>query len=1041
MKRLTRYVYHPVFGVTAGVFILLALIFAFANIFRWLPPSFQLGSLIIRSILGVLVLGTWVLLNIQAPKFTGFIIAIADLVEERDAEGALYGQLRKSRRNLLSSRDYSLDPEDEGDSKEALFKNRFVQEYLRNRRNQPSVNLPPVDIPRALPSGQNQSLTNLTTNPPRPLAFTSGAADASPESNLLDIGAEAEEERLPVLPKKFDPPATLAKWKEVSGSRMLTTHLMEQLKIKLADAQLTKETQLNKERELHVTLFKTDVFVGNRGQALREAEYPKARAVIWGWNIYGTPRDFVPVVELTEPFENRREQHGQVQILGLKSFDLGRQTAKNSTTFSAFVSGLGAYALEQYEKARSEFSLALISAYMHNSNRKNDLGIDRAIIYFFLGNTRYYLGDFENAVSSYREALTLDPNMYEARHNLGISLLLQGKMDFAIKRLVEVIQSKPGLAVARYNLGMAYLKKKQYVKARDQLQNSIKLNEHFAAAFRAIGLSYSEEQVEDEARSYFRDALILDPRFAEVHVDLALLYYRKVESTLKKIRELRKVEQSRDQTRIQEARDELKALLRHSQTTLMNTLNLAMPELEKALEINQRLPEALFHLGQVLHDQCLIKEEEDLKDQALHYLQEAVRLRPAYADAHEELADIYEARYRYDLRDRHLKLMGEARSATSATNPKDLIRAAIGMRLNKQLPEAREALVKALRMDPRNTEGQFELGLVYQEMDEASQAMGMFQSVLRLPNPPDEVYEAIAKIYRQQGQEQEAFDSVQRAAAQKPTSAKLAYYLGNSFRRQQNNPRAIEAYQKAINLDPQLPDARFNLGLIYLGKHQLQDASLQFEEVVRQRPDDFTTYRYLGRAYVDMKQIDEAVTAFQKAIEIKDDAVEARLDLGQIYLTRMEADEAKEQFEAILKSDPNNMRARELLGKAFAQGGQIDMAMETFQNMLLIAPDSYAAHYNLGVAYVSENRYQDAAAEFQRVIQVKPDDAAAYFNLGLAHDKLDQPNEAIDSFLRAIKLRPSYAEAYHYLGQVYFKINRMEDGLKAVKYAEQLKHS
>jgi tetratricopeptide (TPR) repeat protein len=875
-----------------------------------------------------------------------------------------------------------------------------------------------------LPSGQNQ------TNPTLPsvsnlLSLTSGAADASPDNNLLAIGTE--EERLSVQVKKFTPPPVL--WKQVAGPSLLTDYLYGEIKNKFKDAQLED-----------VALIETDSFVSNRTLALREAKYPNiAGAVIWGWNVYGTQRDFVPVVELPVPLEDKREQHGQMQILGLKSFDLGRQTARHSTTFSAFVSGLGAYAQKHYDKARSEFSLALISAYMYSSVRKNDVGIDRTIIYFFLGNTNYYLNDFESASINYREALKLDPKMYEARHNMGVSLLLQGKVDVAVKRLIEVIQSKPSLAVARYNLGMAYLKKKQYVKARDQLNNAIKLNERFASAYRAIGLSYSEEQVEDEARSYFRDALRLDSEFAEVYVDLALLYYRKAEPTLKKIRELRKVEQSRDPVRIQEARGELGMLLRQSGAGLMDLLDSAAPELEKARVINPQLPEALYHLGRVFHDQCLIQEQENLKDQAVHYLLEAVHLRPAYADAHEELADIYESRYRFDLRDKHLKLMGEARSATSATNAKDLIKAGIAMRLNRQLPQARETLTKALKLEPRNTEGQFELGLVYQELDESSQAMGMFQSVLRLPDPPEEVYEAIAKIYRQQGQEQEAFELIQRAAAQKPNSAKLVYYLGNSYRRQENNARAIEAYQKSISLDPQLPEARFNLGLIYLVKRQLQDASLQFEEVVRLRPDDFTTYRYLGRAYVEMKQIDEAVNALKRSIEIKADALDARLELGQIYLNRVESDEAKEQFEAILKYDPNNMRARELLGKAFAQGGQIDMAMETFQNMLLITPDSHAAHYNLGVAYASENRYQEAAVSFQQVIKVKPDDADAYFNLGLAYDKLDQPHEAIASFQKAIKFRPSFADAYRYLGQVYFRINMMAEGLKAIQYAEQLK--
>ncbi len=1044
MKRLTRYVNRPIFGVTAGLAIGLALLFAFANIFNWLPPQSGIWSLLIRIGLGILVIGLWVLLNIPPPKLNGFVIALAQLVEEREPDGALYGLFYKARRNLMGGRNTTSqsgeeisqeEDEDEQEAKAASLRSSlFVKSFLRNRQVQPNGALPQAPSFRSLPSGPNQ-IINLTAN----------AADAGSAANpgfvaqsdtALAVNGESEGTRLAAPPKKFDPPPAL--WKTVAGPRLINDYLSVNLAKKFNDANI----ELGKD----ATLFETDGFVASRTQALREGEYPHAGVIIWGWNTYGKQREFVPVFEMPEPLENRREQHKLLQILGLKSFELGPQTVRHSTVFAAFVSGLTAYALKDYKTAQSEFSLSLIAAYMLGATRLQDVGIDRSIVYFFLGNTQYYLRDYDTAVNSYREALALDAHMYEARHNLGICLYLQGRVEISIKRLIEVIQSRPNLAIARYNLGMAYIKKKQFVAARRELNNAIRINEDeldnvikphkiIAAGYRGIGLSYSDERSFIEATNYFEDALEEDPTFAEVHVDLAMLYYRQAEPELVKLRmaerEVRKAEQGRDQGRIDEARralDVYKAVA----VPAIKLLDSALPKLRDALKIKPDFAEAHYYLG-------LIYLQKNNEDEAGYYLLEAVNFKPDFADAHEVLADIYEARGRNDLRDKHLRLMGEARSATAATNAEALIRAGMAMRLNKQLPLARETLEKALRLEPRNAKAQYELGVVYLELDEPEKALGLFQSVLRLPDPPDDVYDGIAKIYRQQGQEQEAFTVIQNAATQKPKSPQLQYYLGNAYRRQQNNARAIEAYQRTINLDPNYADARFNLGMIYLAKRQLQDAALQFEVVVQLRPDDFTTYRYLGRAYVEMKRTDEAIIALERAIQIKDDALEARLELGQIYLQRAESGAAQEQFEAILKYDSNNMRAREFLGKAFAQGGQIGMAIETFQNMLLITPESHAAHYNLGVAFASENDYVAAAEEFQQVIQLKRDDADAYFNLGLAYDKLDKPHEAIASFQRAIQFRPSYAEAYRYMGQVYFKINDNAAGLKAVQYAEQLK--
>lgn len=1032
--QLYRYNNRKWFGIAVGLLIVITLLFSFALIFRWLPTNGNLNILweILRLVLAGLVLTTWVILNRTPPRPTGFVIAFADLGVEREEGGADYGLIRAARANLGAIPLRQLQAEFDEDEPATYGTSKFLNELRRLRQTTPQGVLPAGKDTRALPPGPNGTtpVSALALAEKSRRSAAGGGADGanaagSERPALARRGRDGEaflnefdeEEKRPASKPKLLPPDSFFAWEGAIGAKSLSEYLQANIKAEIKDNEL-QDT---------VTLWSLDVFAKNRVAALREAEIPQASAVIWGWNVYRKRRDFVPVFEFSEVLENSRPARGQMQILGLRSFDLGVQTARHSTIFAAFVAGLGAYGYAgrgkdehlHYQKARAEFSLALIASYMYKNRQRNEYSIERAIISFFLGNTFYYLNDLDNAVNAYREALAIDAEMIEARHNMGVVLFSQRQYDFALKSLIKVVQLRPTMAVARLNLGVAYLAKQQYGPARRELNNAIKLDVRYAAAYRIIGVSYREEKDFEKAVEYLEEALRVSSggKYAEARVDLALVYSEEARSE-------------------DIGEGEAEALYQD-----------ATAQLHQAILDNPNLPEAHYHLARLFH-------ADGQEDEAGLALLEAVRLRPTYSEAHEILADIYEKRGRFDLRDKHLELMMKARQASSATTAEEHIRQGIGARLTKNYELAREELEKALRMEPRNTKALFELGIVYEELNEQDKALSTFQTVLRLPAPPVEVYNHISTIKFQQDDRQGAVDLLRQAVGQDPANPKLHYYLGNAYRKQKTDGKSIESYIKAIQLDPEMAEPHFNLGMIYLTRKQINDAILQFREVVRIRPEDYETYLFLGRAYRQSNQMDEAVKSIEEAIALKSDFLEARLLLGEIYLRQAEPERAIEQLMIVQTYNPNDLRARELMGKAYAQAGQLERAIETFQDIIAVAPDSVSAHYNLGVCYVSQRRYRDAIVEFAAVVQNKPDDADGHFNMGVAiHELLNGPeqntleasqldnyfHQEVEAFRRAIGLRPTNPEPYRYLGQLYTRINDMPTAMKYLNEYNRLK--
>jgi tetratricopeptide (TPR) repeat protein len=79
-------------------------------------------------------------------------------------------------------------------------------------------------------------------------------------------------------------------------------------------------------------------------------------------------------------------------------------------------------------------------------------------------------GDLETAISEYRQALTIEPEMLEARANLGAALAAAGQFDAAIDEDYKALSQAPNNISLKRNLGLAYYKKGDMVHARTEFE-------------------------------------------------------------------------------------------------------------------------------------------------------------------------------------------------------------------------------------------------------------------------------------------------------------------------------------------------------------------------------------------------------------------------------------------------------------------------------------------------------------------------------------------------------------------------------------------
>jgi len=141
-----------------------------------------------------------------------------------------------------------------------------------------------------------------------------------------------------------------------------------------------------------------------------------------------------------------------------------------------------------------------------------------------LGNVLKDLGHLEEAVKSYKKTMTIEPNYYAAQHNLGVTLQELGLLNDAAEQYEKILNIKPDNIEARINLGYVYQLLGQLEEAVTQYDSILSIYPENLEALNNLGIINRELGYPDEAISYYKKALEIDPGYAGAYYNLGFIY-------------------------------------------------------------------------------------------------------------------------------------------------------------------------------------------------------------------------------------------------------------------------------------------------------------------------------------------------------------------------------------------------------------------------------------------------------------------------------------------------------------------------------------
>jgi len=420
---------------------------------------------------------------------------------------------------------------------------------------------------------------------------------------------------------------------------------------------------------------------------------------------------------------------------------------------------------------------------------------DDANAHLNLGDMLCGLGQHDDAVTSYLNALAIKPDYAEAHNNLGTALKNLGKINNAEASYRRALNYKPDFIEAHYNLGNALFELGQLENAVASYHHVLKLNPNLAEAHSNLGIALKDLGRFEEAATSFRAALKINPNLAKVHSNLgvALKELGQVDEAVASYR--RAVELDRDNA---EAHYNLGNALRD-----LGQVVRAMASYRHALKIKSDYAEAHSNLGNALRDIGHL-------DGALESCSHAVEINPYIAEYYGNLGNV-----QYDL---------------------------------GQLNDAEASYRRALELKPDYAETHSNLGNVLHDLGQFDNAVAGFRRALELKPNLAKTHSNLGGILMELGEKDEAEKFLNKAIELAPSDARPLATSLFYIPCQQNDPRlnqleAIYAQRKTLPLEERI---------------RLDYAMGKAMKNIGQYDRSFTAYEEANRLRYQVRPFDEA---------------------------------------------------------------------------------------------------------------------------------------------------------------------------------------
>jgi predicted O-linked N-acetylglucosamine transferase (SPINDLY family) len=450
--------------------------------------------------------------------------------------------------------------------------------------------------------------------------------------------------------------------------------------------------------------------------------------------------------------------------------------------------------------------------------------------------------------------------------------------------------------------------------------------------------------------------------------------------------------------------------------------------LKKILQVDERNFPALHILG-------LIKASQFKYDEALDYLEQAVRIQPNDASINYNLAKaLADSGNNKDALTRYKKAV-----ALAPNNPDAWLNYG---KTTSDLGHYEESFAhydKALSLKPDYAEVWSNKGIALRGLKRYEEAIAHYDKALSLKPDYAEVWSNKGVALNELKRYEEAIAHYDQALSLKPDYAEVWSNKGVSLRKLKRYEEAIAHYDQALSLKPDNAEEWSNKGATLNEFKRYEEAIVHYDQALSLKPDYAEVWINKGLALNELKRYEEAIAHYDKALSLKPEYAEAWSNKGATLNEFKRYDEAIAHFDQALSLKPDYAEVWSNKGVALNELKRYDEAITHYDQALSLKPDYAEVWSNKGVSLNELKRYDEAITHYDQALSLKPDYAEAWSNKGVSLRKLKRYDEAIAHYDKALSLKPDYAEAWSNKGATLNELKRYDEAIVHYDKAQILK--
>lgn len=273
----------------------------------------------------------------------------------------------------------------------------------------------------------------------------------------------------------------------------------------------------------------------------------------------------------------------------------------------------------------------------------------------------------------------------------------------------------------------------------------------------------------------------------------------------------------------------------------------------------------------------------------------------------------------------------------------------------------------------------------------------------------------------------EDFAAVVKAA---PEFAEAHFNLGLVREEQGRNEEAITSLQKAVTLKPRLRGAHLFLGIAEYRLNHFDKAIAALRKETTIAPSDPGAWMWLGVVELASENPEDAVEALDKAAKLAPDNVDILYQRGRAHLLV-----SKNSYARMFKADPNSWRVHQVLAQADAEADRHRDAIAEYEAAIKLVPSQPGLHGELAVEYQKDGKLEAAQAEYRRELELDPHNILVRYKLGALEIDTGDAASGKATVEEALKENPSLKNASYFLGRAEMRLGNSEAAVADLKRA------